>query len=220
MRQRLQRRAQLCIVAANQQQLAIGQQPRDLPHYGRSLPAEQHQPHRLGRVEAQPCARRRPLFRRKRSDLVKSRIQNHARNAMHLVFGMPHCTRLLHRLRRTADEMLHLVLDPEVRRVIRNVGEDGDKRHSRQRPRQALAQRPVQIRHQRNHHLRTVLPPEPFQQAARSWSGTGGSPSACPPSAAANRASTPSSASGCRCPAGAGRSPCGRRPWHPALPAG
>ena len=55
-----------------------------------------------------------------------------------------------------ADQILRLALDPEVRRIIRDVGKNRDQGRSRQRGVQALAQRAIEIGDQRDHQIRPV----------------------------------------------------------------
>jgi len=83
---------------------------------------------------------------------------------------MAHLERLFHRLSRAADEVLFLQparerLNPEVRRVIGDVGKHRHQRRPRQGLAQALAQRSIEIRNQRNHHVRPAAAPVFFQKA-------------------------------------------------------
>ena len=82
---------------------------------------------------------------------------------MHLGFRVAQGERLFHGLVRPADEMLILPLHPEVRRVIRDIGEDGHQRRTGQRALQAFTQRAVEIGDQRHHHVRPAFPPELFE---------------------------------------------------------
>jgi len=63
--------------------------------------------------------------------------------------------------------MLHLLLHPEVRRIVRDVGQNGHERRARECLFKARAQRAIQIRHQRDHHVGPALTPESLQQAHR-----------------------------------------------------
>ena len=84
---------------------------------------------------------------------------------MHLGFRVAQGERLFHGLVRPADEMLILPLHPEVRRVIRDIGEDGHQRRAGQRALQAFTQRAVEIGNQRHHHVRLAFPPELFEHS-------------------------------------------------------
>ena len=107
-RHRLQRLAQLLHSSRRSacncrsgRRLAISQ------HHGGALSAEQHQPDGLRRVEAQLRALRRALVCRKRRDLVEARIRESCpKRDAPCPSACPMRARLLHRLRRAADEML------------------------------------------------------------------------------------------------------------------
>jgi hypothetical protein len=62
-----------------------------------------------------------------------------------------------------ADEILILTLDPKVRWIIRDVGENGDQRYAGQGAPEAFAERSVKIRHQRDHQVRPALTPQLLQ---------------------------------------------------------
>jgi len=158
-----QPRRKLLVVAADQQKLPVRQAPGDLEHFRRALAAEKNQPHRQLRIESQTGTRLRALRRPERLHLVEPRVQDHARNAVHFAFRVAQGQRLFHGLVRPADEMLILPLHPEVRRVIRKIGEDGHQRRTGQHALQALAQRAVEIGDQRHHHVRPAFPPELFE---------------------------------------------------------
>src|SRR5579885_489388 len=71
---------------------------------------------------------------------------------------MSHAERLLLRALSPANEKLVLPgLDPEVRRII---GEVGENRHQRRPAVEALVQRAIEIRNQRDHKIRPLLRPE------------------------------------------------------------
>src|SRR5437764_102646 len=89
-------------------------------------------PKAISAIEAEFDASSRALPSRRGKNFVEAGVQNHAGDAVDLVFGVAHRARLLDRFRRTADQVLHLLLDPEVRRIIRDVGQNGDERHARE----------------------------------------------------------------------------------------
>ena len=74
---------------------------------------------------------------------------------------MPQRARLVDRLLRTANQILVLAFDPEMRRIIRHIGEN---RHQRRRG-QTVAQRPIEIRNQRNHQIAFALLPKFREQS-------------------------------------------------------
>ena len=73
-----------------------------------------------------------------------------------------------------ANEILLLPLDPEVRRIIGEIGQYRHQRNARQRLAQALAHGAVKIGHQRHHQIRPFFAPELFQQPHRAARDTAG----------------------------------------------
>jgi len=146
---------QLFIFATDADELRV-QFLRDLEHGVRTLAAKHHQANRLPRVEAElaPLGVAIELER-----LVKARIQNHARGAKNVSIVVPQLMGLLYGALRAADEVLRLALDPEVRRIIGDVGQDGDQRNLRNRFPHAFADRAIQVGHERDDQIREALAP-------------------------------------------------------------
>ena len=71
--------------------------------------------------QSQPLARGDAIFDRR---VVKSRMQNHPRRAKNPSSECPQRTRLRDRAIRSANEILLLALDPEMRRIIGDVREN------------------------------------------------------------------------------------------------
>ena len=67
---------------------------------------------------------------------------------------------LFHRFGGSANQILLLLFHPEMRWIIRQIGEDGCER----RFGQALAQRAIEIRNQRNNDIALAFAPELLQQ--------------------------------------------------------
>ncbi len=72
---------------------------------------------------------------------------------------VPQLMGLLYGALRAADEVLRLALDPEVRRIIGDVGQDGDQRNLRNRFPHAFADRAIQVGHERDDQIREALAP-------------------------------------------------------------
>src|SRR5450631_383969 len=78
---------------------------------------------------------------------------------------MAQLARLFYRAIRSADEVLLLTLDPEVRGKIGDVGKDRDEWNSGYRFPHALPNRAIQVRHQRDDQVRVALGPQLPEQA-------------------------------------------------------
>ena len=152
------------ISSTQQDQLHAGvvQRAGDLHYVHRSLAPEQHQtggqigpqsePDTLGTaVEIQGG--------------VKPGVQNHTRNLQQAGLGETEGERLLGRPIRTANDVLVLSLDPEVWRVIGNIGEDRDQRRARPGALQRLLESAVVMGNQRHDHVRPVAFPVLLEQA-------------------------------------------------------
>src|SRR3984893_14586179 len=96
--------------------------------------------------------------------LVKSWMQNHPGGAEDAVARLTERACLGHGPIRTADEELRLPLDPEVRRVIGNVGEYRNEWACRKRTGKTLPERAIEVRDKRDKHVRLGLPPVRFEQ--------------------------------------------------------
>ena len=68
--------------------------------------------------------------------------------------------RLLRRPLRAADEVLVLLFDPEVRRVVGQIRENGHHRRVRVGLPERVVQSAVEVRNQRYHQVRGGFPPE------------------------------------------------------------
>jgi hypothetical protein len=64
-----------------------------------------------------------------------------------------------------ANQELRLALHPEVRRIVRQVGEDCDERPAWKGGSEAFPEGTVKMRNYRDHHVRLSLEPEGFEQA-------------------------------------------------------
>jgi len=71
---------------------------------------------------------------------------------------------LVHRFACAANEILRLLLDPEVRRVIGEIRQHRDHWHTGKRGVEALVESSVEVRNQRNEQARLTLLPEWGQQ--------------------------------------------------------
>ena len=68
---------------------------------------------------------------------------------------MTQLNRLLARPLRPANHVMRtLPLQPEMRRIIGHIRQDRYERNARQRALRRLKKRAIEIRHQRNHHVR------------------------------------------------------------------
>ena len=159
--QAFQSRAQLLALAANhdklQRELGIPQTPRDANHgLGAFSPKHDESSGQLW-IEAQLAAfiRAIPSF-----VLIKYWSQDHAAHSTELPRFVVHLDRLLICALRSTNQILSLTLHPEVRRIICQVRENCDIRSCGSDPLQTFEKRAVQIRNQRNHHVRLSRPPE------------------------------------------------------------
>ena len=80
---------------------------------------------------------------------------------------MPERASLLNRMLGSANDVLRLGLNPEVLRIIRQVGKNRNKRPPRKRLLVTLPQRAIKMRDKRHHHVRRVLLPELFEYLHR-----------------------------------------------------
>ena len=99
-----------------------------------------------------------------RAGRCRSRDRNpshdHAGRGVNLRPAVAHGVRLGHRFRRAADEMLRLSgFDPEMRRQIGEIRHHGDVRRARSGAQERLVQSAIEVRDQRDHHVRTGAPP-------------------------------------------------------------
>src|ERR1700728_294549 len=159
---------ELVILAAYENELYIEvraiQSLGDFEHHVRTVAAEKHEAG--GEIGPQPEANAAGgaiLDGR----IVKPRMQNHSGCAQDAVFGIPDRARLFHGAIRTADQILLLILDPEVRRIVRDVGENRYKRPSRKRLAEALADGAIEMWHEGHDHVRLRLFPMRFHEANR-----------------------------------------------------
>ena len=114
----------------------------DFEHGVGTLPAKQHQPR--GQVGIKPA--QFPLFAPvARRRLIKARVQDHARSLKNPAVADAKGARLRDGTVRPADEKLLLRLNPEMRRVIGDVGQDGNEGRGGPRLAQALGERAVEM---------------------------------------------------------------------------
>ena len=95
---------------------------------------------------------------------MKPRVQNHPRGSQNPVARYPQHLRLSDGAVRSADQVLLLAFDPEMRRVIGDIGQNGHERPAGAGPREGLPEGPVVMRDERDHHLRRMIPPVPFEE--------------------------------------------------------
>jgi len=112
-------------------QIGLVQRLGDFDHLHRALAAEHHDAGGPAGVEAEAGQFARAIHGQR---LVEARIEDHARDLENVGRRKPQRARLVHRAPRSADHVLFLPLDPEVRRVVGDVGQDGHQRRSRPRP--------------------------------------------------------------------------------------
>ncbi len=156
-RQSLQPLSELCVLAANEDQLRIGEAAGDLQHRLRALSAEQDQTRRASRVETESRAFGGAVDVH---GFIEARPQDHARCRVDALVGMPQRARLRHRFIRAADEMLILPpFYPEMRRKIGEIRQDRHVGNFGQRRLEALIQSPIKVRHQGNDHVGSGLLP-------------------------------------------------------------
>jgi hypothetical protein len=91
--------------------------------------------------------------------LVEAGVQDHAGHGQHAVARKVQGPRLLPRPLGTANQILILVLDPEVRRVVRDVRHDRDERPAGTGVREGFTQSAVVMRDEGNHHVHGMLSP-------------------------------------------------------------
>ena len=97
---------------------------------------------------------------------VEIRADDHPGGQVHALRAVAERARLRGRLGRAADEVLSLPrLDPEVRRIVREIGEQGDVGHVRGERGDRLVHRAVEVRDERNHHVGPGLAPVAPQPA-------------------------------------------------------
>ena len=126
-------------------------------HRAGSFAAEEHQSRRPIRIEPEFLPLGCPVDRRA---TIEIRPQNHPRSQKHALRRMTKRRGLFGCLACAANEILLLAFDPEMRRIIGQIGEDG---HERSR-RQTLPQRTIEIRNQRHHQIALALRPEFLEQ--------------------------------------------------------
>ena len=91
--------------------------------------------------------------------LVESWMQNHAGNAMDAGRWISGCDGLLDGARGAADDVLILFFNPEMRRVVCEVGENCDERATGKRGVQALAESEIEMRNEGHDHFGRSLAP-------------------------------------------------------------
>ena len=132
---------------------------------------------------------------------VEVRPEDHARDAMHPILAVAQGARLGGRLGRAADEMLRLPrLDPEVRRIIREIGEHGHVGDARPGAHDSFVHRPIEVRNERDHEVRPGLAPMPPQPARHGAVAQADQAPAGASTPGRDRRSSPARGGCCRCP--------------------
>ena len=135
---------------------------RDTHHFGRSFAAEQHQAREKVRPKPQPHPFGGAIDLER---LVEFRVKDHPRGLQNAIDGHPELARLTRCPLRATDHILILAFDPEMRRVIGNVGYQRDERSARPTAIQRFFERAIVMRDQRDDHVRLRLGPIGFQHA-------------------------------------------------------
>ena len=97
--------------------------------------------------------------------LIEARMQDHSRCAKNSFGRMARRTRLYGCTVGASDEVLFLALDPEMRRVIRNVCEHRNVRAPRKCLRETFAQGAIEVRHEGHNHIRPRFLPMRFEHS-------------------------------------------------------
>ncbi len=90
---------------------------------------------------------------------IERGVEYHSRGLEDSLRRNPDGPRLVRRALRTANHVLAFALDPEVRRMIRDIGEDRYERNSGPLGIQRLLDRAIEMRNQRNHQIGLRLLP-------------------------------------------------------------
>lgn len=90
---------------------------------------------------------------------IEARMKNHAGYAEDAIRRVTEIKNLLDGAIGAADEILRLLFEPETRRVVGEVGENGDVRAAGEGARITFAERFVEMGHERNNHVRRRFTP-------------------------------------------------------------
>jgi len=94
-------------------------------------------------------------------------VQDHPRCFEDVFIGMSHFAGLFDSALGPANQVLRLALDPEVSRIVCQVGENGDEGPARKSLIEAFPERTVEMGNHRDHHVRRRVEPEAFEHANR-----------------------------------------------------
>src|ERR1700730_614102 len=94
-----------------------------------------------------------------RAGLIEARVEDHPGSLKNCAIFMPERAGLLDGMVGSTDNVLRPALDPEMLRIVREVGQDRDKGPPRISPLKTFLQSPIKVRHQRYHHVRRMLLP-------------------------------------------------------------
>src|SRR5579862_2141486 len=157
---------ELGVLAADQDQLKLQvgavEAFGDFAYVVRAVAAEKDEPGRQVRAQAQPLAPRGAIFV---LGLVEARMKDHSRGAEDATIRVAHRLSLGDRSVRTADEVLLLPrFDPEMRRIVSEVGQYRDEWPAGKDVAEAFVHEAVEVRDEGNQHIGLRLAPVFFQQ--------------------------------------------------------
>jgi len=143
-----------------QLELRLIEMLRDVQHCPAAVASEKYQACRDIRPQSQALPLGRAIGRLR---IIKPRVQNHSRGLKNLLGGITQLGSLLGSLLRAANDVLRLALEPEMRRIICNVRQDGEKWPVRTHATKAFKQHTIEVRHHGNEHVGLRFLPVRFQ---------------------------------------------------------
>jgi len=157
-------RRKFLISAAQQEQLDRQAGPRqalhNVQHHRRSVAAKQNQSRRHVRIQSMALALRGPVGMNR---IVETGVNRHAGNAPDMVGRHAYPERLCHGAIGPANKVLILPFDPEVRRMVRDVGQNGNQWCAWKCNADTLVQCAIEMRDDRHHQIGAVYAPEVAQ---------------------------------------------------------